>query len=105
MKDSDKNISIQTSDGVLISNSDRNNDLSFSIHHDNDTLQRSIINKSNSSLKINNNTNSKKDLIIEAKHSANISKDEMSDDITLLAQQEIIDPVILTGNTKEETKT
>ena len=107
ISESNKNISIQTSDGVVIKNNDLSQKSSFSVKTNSKDGQRSIINKSNSAIEVSNskNTNTEEKVIVQAKHSANFVKNNDQENIQILTQQEIIDiPVITTGSTIKTNK-
>ena len=109
VSESNKNISIQTSDGVVIKNNDndKSQNLSFSVKKNKSNGKRSVINKSNGSIEISNSNNENKQekVIIQAKHSANFEKDVEKKNIQISDQEEIIEDVspttgdsVLTGN-------
>ena len=107
ISESNKNISIQTSDGVVIKNNDLSQKSSFSVKTNSKDGQRSIINKSNSAIEVTNskNTNTEEKVIIQAKHSANFIKNNDEENIQILTQEEIIDtPATTTGSTIKPNK-
>lgn len=94
-----KNISIQTSDGVVIKNNDKSQKLSFSVKKDPTDGQRSIINQSNSSLEVSGNSDqSQEKVVIQPRHSVNFVKN--TQDIQIISQQEIIDTPINSTDTQ-----
>lgn len=94
-KESDKNISVQTSDGVFISNTDHKSS-SFSVSKDKTTQKRRITNKSSTILEIKSKEDGKT-IVIPAHYHTEIAKDEIDGDITILSQAEIDD--LLAWNT------
>lgn len=86
-KESDKNISVQTSDGVFISNSDTKSS-SFSVSKDHTTQKRTITNKSNTILEIKSKEDGET-IVIPAHYHTEIAKNEIDGDIIILSQAEI----------------
>ena len=99
VNESSKNISIQTSDGVVIKNNEKSQKLSFSVQKKPGESERSVINQSTSSLEISdtqNNTDQK--VVVQAKHSMNFMKDDKANNIQIISQQEIIDTPLIVEN-------
>ena len=99
----DKNISIQTSDGVLIKNNDSSQNLSFSVQKKPGASERSIINQSNSSLEVSRSENKEQQKVfVQPKHSLNFVKD-WNQDIQIISQTEILDTPVIVSTTPKNT--
>ena len=96
-KESDKNISVQTSDGVFISNSDTKSS-SFSVSKDEVTQKRTITNKSNTILEIKSKEDGET-IVIPAHYHTEIAKNEIDGDIIILSQAQIDEILSDTGST------
>lgn len=89
-----KQIAVQTSDGVVITNTDKTSEhISFSLQKNSATAQRSVVNHSATSLAMKQiYQKDKEDVVIQPKHTVDFVK-ESDQDITILAHQEIIQAI------------
>lgn len=96
LANTNKNIDIWTSDGLVIAKEEPSQSLSFSIKKDTVSQQRSIINNSDKEFEVHDTRSEEDHLTILAKHTVSIEKSE-DGRIVILAQEEVSDSDTDTG--------
>ena len=96
ISESDKNISIQTSDGVVIRNNDKGQKLSFSVNTNTADNQKSISNESSARIEIINSENTQtSSIVVQPQHTLSFINNTEKDSIEVISEQAILPTPIL----------